>query len=89
MNSTLLHAAETMLGTLHGVDRSFDGVSTDTRTLQSGELFIALSGPNFDGGEFVNQANEKGAAGAVVRSLIKDENSGSAWKSDTRMLLLR
>ena len=88
MNSTLLHAAESMQGTLHGVDRSFDGVSTDTRTLQSGELFFALSGPNFDGGEFVNQANEKGAAGAVVRSLIKDDVAQIAV-DDTRLALGR
>ena len=88
MNSTLLHAAASMQGTLHGVDRSFDGVSTDTRTLQSGELFIALSGPNFDGGEFVNQASEKGAAGAVVRSLVKDDVTQIAV-DDTRLALGR
>jgi UDP-N-acetylmuramoyl-tripeptide--D-alanyl-D-alanine ligase len=63
MNPTLSQAAESMQGTLHGADCSFDGVSTDTRSLKSGELFFALSGPNFDGGEFVSQASEQGAAG--------------------------
>ena len=42
------------------------GVSTDTRTLEAGELFIALKGPNFDGAEFLAQAMEKKAAGLVV-----------------------
>jgi len=42
------------------------GVSTDTRTLEAGELFIALKGPNFDGAQFLAQAVEKKAAGVVV-----------------------
>ena len=42
------------------------GVSTDTRTLEAGELFIALKGPNFDGAQFLPQATEKKAAGVVV-----------------------
>ena len=42
------------------------GVSTDTRTLEAEELFIALKGPNFDGARFLAQAMEKKAAGAVV-----------------------
>ena len=41
------------------------GVSTDTRTIQPGELFIALQGDSFDGHIFVRQALEKGA-GAVM-----------------------
>ncbi|MBN1671322.1 MAG: UDP-N-acetylmuramoyl-tripeptide--D-alanyl-D-alanine ligase [Kiritimatiellae bacterium] len=43
------------------------GVSTDTRTLRPGELFVALSGPNFDGHEFVEAAFDRQAAGAMVR----------------------
>ena len=42
------------------------GVSTDTRTLETGELFIALKGPNFDGSQFLAQAMEKKAAGLIV-----------------------
>ncbi|MCY3823743.1 MAG: UDP-N-acetylmuramoyl-tripeptide--D-alanyl-D-alanine ligase [Nitrospinae bacterium] len=42
------------------------GVSTDTRTLEAGELFIALKGPNFDGARFLPQATGKKAAGVVV-----------------------
>ena len=77
-----------MRGTLHGADCSFDGVSTDTRTLKSGELFFALSGPKFDGGEFVSRASEKGAAGAVVRSIGKDDVA-QITVDDTRLALGR
>ena len=42
------------------------GVSTDSRTIQPGNLFVALSGPHFDGGTFLAQAFERGAAGALV-----------------------
>lgn len=47
----------------------FSSVSTDTRTLLPGALFIALSGPNFDGNSFVSTAKEKGAVAAVVTRL--------------------
>jgi len=71
--STLAAAADCVNGILHGGDRAFDGVSTDTRTLQVGELFIALQGPNFDGRDYVEQARDKGAAGAVVTGLVDDD----------------
>ena len=86
MNGLLSAAAESMQGTLQGTDRHFDGVSTDTRTLQSGELFFALPGPNYDGGKFVAQANANGAAGAVVTA-IADEDIAQIKVGDTRLAL--
>jgi UDP-N-acetylmuramoyl-tripeptide--D-alanyl-D-alanine ligase len=53
-------------GRLHGADAAFDGVGSDTRSLQAGELFVALHGPSFDGHDFVAQAAARGAAGALV-----------------------
>lgn len=44
----------------------FSDVSTDTRKIGKGSLFIAIKGPNFDGHDFISAAAEKGAAGAVV-----------------------
>ncbi|MEO8353627.1 MAG: UDP-N-acetylmuramoyl-tripeptide--D-alanyl-D-alanine ligase, partial [Chthoniobacteraceae bacterium] len=41
-------------------------ISTDSRTLQSGDLFVPLRGENFDGHKFVEQASERGAVGAMV-----------------------
>src|SRR6202165_974110 len=43
-----------------------DKVSTDSRTVKRGELFVALRGENFDGHKFVEKAAQPGAAGAVV-----------------------
>ena len=86
MNSTLASAADAMQGILHGTDRSFVGVSTDTRSVKSGELFFALSGPNFDGGEFVSQASAKGAAGAVVGAAVADDIA-QVVVHDTRLAL--
>lgn len=41
-------------------------VSTDTRKIEEGDLFIALQGENFDGHQFIEMANEKGASAFVV-----------------------
>ena len=49
-----------------GAEVQFNRVSTDTRSLQKGDLFVALSGPNFDGNRFVVQAKESGAVAAIV-----------------------
>jgi len=60
--------------------RSATGVSTDTRTLRKDELFVALSGPNFDGNRFARAAAERGAAGLVL------EDPGSAPLPGSREL---
>jgi UDP-N-acetylmuramoyl-tripeptide--D-alanyl-D-alanine ligase len=65
---TLGEFARACGGRLHGADRTYTGVSTDTRTLSAGELFVALRGPNFNGNEFVGAAEKAEAAGAVVDS---------------------
>ena len=86
MNATLSFAAAAMNGKLHGDDRNFEGISTDSRTVQQDELFVALSGPNFDGGEFVSHACSKGAAGAIVASLA-GENIAQIEVEDTKLAL--
>ena len=53
-------------GTLVGEDRRFTGCSYDSRTLQPGELFIALRGAARDGHDFIPAAFAKGAGGALV-----------------------
>jgi UDP-N-acetylmuramoyl-tripeptide--D-alanyl-D-alanine ligase len=45
---------------------AFSGVSTDTRTLRAGSLFIALKGEHYDGHAFVEEAFARGAGAAVV-----------------------
>jgi UDP-N-acetylmuramoyl-tripeptide--D-alanyl-D-alanine ligase len=54
------------MSALYNIFRDAAGVSTDSRTLQSGQLFFALSGPNFDGNQFAKQALDKGAIAVVV-----------------------
>ena len=53
-------------GGISAVDWEALGVSIDSRTLRSGDLFVALSGPNFDGHDYVLEALEAGAAAALV-----------------------
>lgn len=57
-------------GTLHGGDAEFSGVTQDTRTLERGHLYVALSGERFDGHEFVRKAAALGAAGALVQRRV-------------------
>lgn len=45
----------------------FTAVSTDTRTLSEGALFVAIAGERFDAHEFLRDARRRGARGAVVR----------------------
>src|ERR1700736_778061 len=45
---------------------SIEKISTDSRTMKKGELFVALRGENFDGHKFVEATAKAGAAGAIV-----------------------
>lgn len=66
MSRTLASFARACGGRLLGPDRLFTAVSSDSRTLTAGELFVALRGERFDGNEFASKALEAGAAGALV-----------------------
>jgi len=66
MKRTLAEFARACGGRLSGADAAFTDVVSDSRKLTGGQLFVALSGPNFDGGSFVAAAAKAGAAGAVV-----------------------
>jgi len=88
MIATLSQAAMSMRGVLHGTDRPFEGVSTDTRTIRDGQLFFALQGPNFDGRDYVGVASENGAAAAVVSSHVNFDMT-QITVDDTRAALGR
>ena len=66
MTRTLAAVATQVQGRLIGADRGFGDVSTDTRTLGSGALFVAIVGERFDGNDFIAEAHSKGASGALV-----------------------
>ena len=65
---TLAEAATVLDARLQGDDVRFEGVSTDTRTLEPGNLFIALRGERYDGHGFVTAAARAGAVAAMVDS---------------------
>jgi UDP-N-acetylmuramoyl-tripeptide--D-alanyl-D-alanine ligase len=50
-------------------DAAFEGVSTDSRTVQPGALFVALRGETFDAHDFLDQVAAKGVAGVVAERL--------------------
>ena len=54
------------MSALYKTFRDAAGVSIDSRTLKSGELFFALTGPNFNGNEFAKQALDKGAIAVII-----------------------
>jgi len=61
----------------HGEGVRFCGVSTDSRAILPGELFVALKGDNFDGYDYLSQALERGAVAALVdKSRAQEEETG-------------
>jgi len=60
---------------LYEIYKKHPSVQTDTRKLNSGDLFFALKGPNFNGNQFAGHAIEAGAAFAIVDDpeVVKDE----------------
>lgn len=52
--------------TLFGSDAEFSRVTTDSRTIEAGDLFVALKGENFDANSFVGDVAKKHAVAAVV-----------------------
>jgi len=69
MSRTLAAVAREVQGRLLGADQAFGVVTTDTRALGAGSLFVAIPGDRFDGNDFIDEALAKGAAGALVSRL--------------------
>src|SRR5205085_9628816 len=63
---SIAEAAGAIAGRTSGADVRFSGVSTDSRSLARGELFVALRGERFDGHDFLAAAAARGAAAAMV-----------------------
>ena len=64
-------------------------LSTDTRRIGRGELFLALSGENFDGHDYLAQAQASGACAAVVARRVADCSLPQLVLGDTRLALGR
>jgi UDP-N-acetylmuramoyl-tripeptide--D-alanyl-D-alanine ligase len=68
---TLNEITENLNGTLIGVNTEIYGVSIDTRTLQAGNLYIAIVGKNFDGHDFVDSAKDAGAVAVLTNKKLE------------------
>ena len=67
--------------------RVFTGISTDSRTTREGNLFVALSGDNFDGHDYVSDALGRGAWGAVVARPVEADGACIYPVEDTLLAL--
>lgn len=65
----------------------FKGISTDSRTVAEGELFVALKGARFDGHRFAREALEKKAAGVMIEGERKDEVRWNGYRSKVVILV--
>jgi len=70
---SLSRASQILNGALYGDDNSFNSVSTDTRSIKPGALYFALVGENFDGHNFIAEAQQAGAVAAVVSKITFDQ----------------
>lgn len=69
-------------------DLVFEGVSTDSRSVRAGDLYVALVGERFDGHDFVADALAGGARGAVVSGPVAGEPSAPLYPVEDTLLAL-
>ena len=83
-----LSEAAAMLGVpFSSLDAEVQRVSTDSRAIQPGDLFIALRGEKFDGGAFAAQALRQGAVGVVLDRTQAPDSASALRVDDTRLAL--
>lgn len=88
IRTTLSQAAQWCIGELLGDDREFHGVTSDSRAVEPGNLFIALRGPNHDGHDHIRAAFEAGAVAALVEHGVA-ATGAQIRVQDTRLALGR
>ncbi|MBH2032077.1 MAG: UDP-N-acetylmuramoyl-tripeptide--D-alanyl-D-alanine ligase [Pseudomonadales bacterium] len=72
---------------LVGADAAFTAVSTDSRKIEPGQLFIALTGPNFDGHDYLAAVAAKGAVAALVEREVSGVELPQLVVADARVAL--
>ena len=84
----MMKASEVIAATKAAIaDFDFTGVTTDSRAVKPGELFVALKGGNFDGHDYCVKAAELGAAGVVVSRDVEGLPAGvSVFKVEDTLL---
>ncbi|VVP11690.1 UDP-N-acetylmuramoyl-tripeptide--D-alanyl-D-alanine ligase [Pseudomonas fluorescens] len=83
----LSELTDALNGRLLMADATFDGVSIDSRAIKPGQLFIALTGPRFDGHDYLNDVANLGAAGALVEREVADCALSQLLVKDARQAL--
>ncbi|MAG77232.1 MAG: UDP-N-acetylmuramoyl-tripeptide--D-alanyl-D-alanine ligase, partial [Colwelliaceae bacterium] len=83
---TLAEIAQATSGKLIGEDITIDAIGTDSRALTSGQVFLALKGPNFDGHKFIEQVASLGASAVIVDHQV-DTSLPQVVVEDTRLAL--
>src|SRR5215470_937774 len=86
MKLRLSDIAQAVGGRLVGTDATIEGVSTDTRTITPGALFVALRGERYDAHDFVATARERGATAALVERVV-DADMPQIVVADTLLAL--
>ena len=95
MMMLLSMAAQATGGRISGPDTEFNAVSTDSRSIKAGDLFIALRGEHFDGHDYATDCLARGAAAVMVdqQSAVSHQPSATSPQSsvlvvaDTRLAL--
>lgn len=72
---TLTEIAQLTNGQLIGADMTINSITTDSRSLNTGDVFLALKGPNFDGHKFITQASSLGCSAVIVQQQFVQEES--------------
>ncbi|MBH3435057.1 UDP-N-acetylmuramoyl-tripeptide--D-alanyl-D-alanine ligase [Pseudomonas citronellolis] len=85
----LSEVAAALEGRVLGADVAFDAVSTDSRAIEAGQLFVALAGPRFDGHDYLAEVAAKGAVAALVQREVADAPLPQLLVADTREALGR
>lgn len=70
-----------------GADVAFSAVSSDSRGIQPGQLFVALAGPRFDGHDYLAEVASKGAVAALVEREVIGAPLPQLLVADTRLAL--
>ncbi|WP_405379156.1 UDP-N-acetylmuramoyl-tripeptide--D-alanyl-D-alanine ligase [Nonlabens sp. Asnod3-A02] len=70
-----------MLEQLHQIFLKSNGVNTDTRSIEKDQLFFALTGDNFDGNQYIEQALNNGAIHAI--------SSDTKWSTNPKVTVVK
>ncbi|MFT6584212.1 MAG: UDP-N-acetylmuramoyl-tripeptide--D-alanyl-D-alanine ligase [Cognaticolwellia sp.] len=84
---TLTELSQVINGELIGEDLTIHAISTDSRALKPGDVFLALQGPNFDGHKFLSQASALGCSAVIVQKAQADLTIAQVVVKDTHTAL--